>query len=180
MSDNSYSTTFGPSTPGALNVVSGEHLSGDLRQQEQSEDCAQRQWIWNDCRGPRSQRRQLLGRNHDPDGRPEYRRPFECQWDQLGILHGRLQSQSHQSGRIYRMLPDQPGHARQRRTDQGLNPASSLVPVLGEHREPDAQAPQRTAPGSTVPAPTRRRITSTTSTTSSMRSMPAICPRSVS
>ncbi len=86
MSDNSYGTTFGPSTPGALNVVSGQ-TDGII--QNINSDYA----VVPDGNGGYS-----LVSDADPVGDicsgssqvqmggPERRRPAECGWGYLGIL----------------------------------------------------------------------------------------------
>ena len=116
MSDNSYSDTFGPSTPGAINVTARQHVRSDLRPDAARSTTRRRARAARAARPAdrprprrsrrararlqrrRSQLRHLLddpGRKQtrastDPDGRQEHRRPAEQRRDHLGLVPGRL------------------------------------------------------------------------------------------
>ena len=93
MSDNSYGTTFGPSTPGPDEPGSRQYLSGHRYEESRAKGIV----AINNGAGT------VVG-DLDPDGDvcsaatrtqvhdrgQEYRRPAQCQGRYLGRLHGRV------------------------------------------------------------------------------------------
>ena len=79
MSDNSFSSTFGPSTPGALNLISGQTngVASTLNGTGDEVDGG-------------SDRRCLLGDDAQPgaDGGAQHWRPAEREGSDLGLVHG--------------------------------------------------------------------------------------------
>jgi phospholipase C len=86
INDNSYGTTFGPSTPGAINLISGQTNGVS----DQSNAASK---VVSDGAGGFSDRGRLLdddGRA-DPDERPEYWRSAEHGGRHVGLVPGGLQ-----------------------------------------------------------------------------------------
>ncbi len=107
MSDNSYSTTFGPSTPGALNLVSGQ-LNGVINNQNGTgANYWRRQWRVYGHRRRRPDRRRLFDddRRSVQHVRNHHRRSFEHGRRQLGLLHPGIRSYRHECERHHRMRP---------------------------------------------------------------------------
>jgi len=99
MSDNSYSTTFGPSTPGALNLISGQTNGATATLNGEGDEVDGGNGTLSVIGDPDPDRGRLLKPNSKPShhGRKEHwgfaeRRPCD-----LGLLHGWIQSLDHQS-----------------------------------------------------------------------------------
>ena len=152
MSDNNYDTTFGPSTPGALNLDLGpdrqqlrgqpEHGSG--RAGPGHGQRAEQQRPRHYLRRPRPRLRRLLGRqphHHQPGRRldwQEHRRPAQRQGRHLGLVPGRVRAHRDQLGRQRGLRRHPQEHRRQHR--RRLLAAPRAVPVLQVHRQPQAPA----------------------------------------
>ena len=118
MNDNSYGTTFGPSTPGLLNLVAGNtypatpsaaiHQGGAESMPGRAHSSA------ISIRPAMSAR----ATPHGPDRREEHRRSAERQGRDLGRVHGRLRPDRQQPQRDHRMQPAEPRDPRQWRPDQ--------------------------------------------------------------
>ena len=164
MSDNNWDTSFGPSTPGAVNVTSG-NTSGaealnpawdttgagaaddvELGHRHQRQDRPRHALR---RRGPVLRR--LLRRQPRHRRRPgradrrEHRRPAEHQERLLGLVRGRLRADRHV--RRARLHPGPAGlrlrareHRRSHHADQRLRAAPRAVPVLRVDREPGPPA----------------------------------------
>ena len=124
MSDNSYGTTFGPSTPGALNLVSGQThgfttTSGAVTAngtvigdpQPTADKCSSRD----------------VSTSSDPDNR-NIGDLLDCHRCQLGLVPGRLRGLHSQS------------QQRRRCREQGLHSPPPAIPVLRQHGEPDPRS----------------------------------------
>ncbi len=140
MSDNAYTDTYGPSTPGALEVVSGQ-TNGAVNVIGTGSSIPDGQTgLTQNGDTDRSRRRHLL--EHDQTGADDeqkYWRSAQRGRHQLGRLHGRLRSAIDQRQWQHRV------HAqhflkRRRRQHQRLCSASHVVPVFRLDRESDSCA----------------------------------------
>ena len=97
LNDNFYGTTFGPSTPGALNVVAGNTYPATPPDVEPK---VVRNPGGQDHRQATSIPPAMYVRSPSPtrsDGWSEHRRPAERGRLELGIVHGRIRSDCYQS-----------------------------------------------------------------------------------
>ena len=88
LNDNSFGTTFGPSSPGAINLVSGQ-TNGVSDQDQCRQRCRRRRrWQHNTDRRCRPDRRRMLDhhRRAGADERPEHRRSVEQPRRHLGMV----------------------------------------------------------------------------------------------
>ena len=106
MSDNNYDTNFGPSTPGALNVISGNDSpgyavspsTGAPGRRPRHGEHAEQPGPGHHLRRPGPGLRRLLRRqpHRDQPGRgddrPEHRRPAEREARHLGLVPGRVRA----------------------------------------------------------------------------------------
>ena len=187
LSDNNFDTTFGPSTPGALNVISGNDgasyavspTTGSGRARPGHGQRAEHQRPRHHLRRPRPGLRRLLRQqphHHQPGrrlDRQEHRRPAERQEHYLGLVPGRLRAHRDQRGRLRGL--------RRRRTR-----TSAATPSPTTHRTtsrssttspPPTPSTCRRAPRPPSATPTRP-TTSTTCPTSTPRSRTGTCRRS--
>ena len=129
MSDNSFGTTFGPSTPGALNLVAGQTAGAtpaDVANQRRRRHGRRRsEPAYDDCSSAKRHDVAMSG--------PERRRPAERERRQLGLVRGRLPPHGGNAdgravcGATHGGLG---GHAGR------LHPAPPAVPVLRVDRQP--------------------------------------------
>ena len=132
MSDNAYTDTYGPSTPGAINVISGQtngvkYIVGSFAVQRHQ----RRPGRPDADRRHRSRFRRLLEHHErgDPD-RQEHRRPAQRRGSHLGLVHGRLQSAGHQRQRHHRLqalAPSEPSSTAASPTTFRTTPGSSTT-----------------------------------------------------
>ena len=189
MSDNSYSTVFGPSTPGALNLISGRdrrRLRGQPDRRQDGHPTGRRAAdanangvgtvigdpdpAFDDCSDTSHQHGNLA------DDRQEHRRPAQRQGRQLGLVPGRLRpdrGHRHQQGGLRQ-------HARQRgrRGDPATTARTTSRSSTTQSTANPHHLPPR--PPSAESATTARPTTSTTWPTSTQRSRRATCRRSPS
>ena len=145
MSDNTFGTTFGPSTPGALNLVSGQTggvnaaRAGEPEGEEVNRLAELRGASRHDLGDPIPGRRLLRRlRPSRCDDRPERRRPAQCSRRHLGLVPGRLRPDlAHGHGTPLCGRPTQ--HRRGLRSR--LQPAPRAFPVLRVDGQPAAPAP---------------------------------------
>ncbi len=142
LNDHSFGTTFGASTQGAINLISGQ-TNGVINQSTGS------------CRRHRRRRQRRLHRHrrrrpgrrhlhhqlrHLQHVRQEHRRPAQRRRRHLGLVPGRLQPRRHQLQRHHRLQAHHHlrGHRRHRAR---LHPAPRALPVLRQHPEPEPHPP---------------------------------------
>ena len=140
MSDNAYTDTFGPSTPGAIEVISGQTNGGAEHRRHVDATVPDGQGGLTligdtDPAATRARRDQ-----HDADGRQEHRRPAQRRTASPGAASWAastctLKNANGTTG-CDRAAPSRACSAAPR----GLHPASRLVPVLRLDRQPDACA----------------------------------------
>ena len=183
MSDNNFDTTFGPSTPGALNLISGLTPTASAVTPARGGDDAtpaRSARTGSTLRRHRPALRRVLGLQphlHQPGGRDdgqEHRQPAERQARHLGLVPGRLRADLAQQRRRGLRCP-----AREHRRDRGQEyiAAPGAVPV--QRQRPRTRRTWRRPPRPRSAAPTGP-TTSTTCPTSPRRSRTATCRRSAS
>ena len=165
MSDNSFSTNFGPSTAGALNLVSGQTHGVSTRPRRRrgaGQHVATDATAWDRHRRPATRPRRL--RRLQPrrpatwrHARQEHRRPAERQGRHLGLVPGRLQAEHAGDGEHRRSAA--PRTRNVAGAASATTPAPRAVPVLRLDGQPAPPAAELA--GRDRPRPTRR----TTSTT---------------
>ena len=142
LNDNSWTTTFGPSTPGALNLISGQTDGIDamlnvvdesgklLHPSNEVKDGDGNYTVIGDT-DPLLDACSKSTRPGD-DARPEHRRSAQRQGCLLGLVHGRIRSDDHQSQwhERLRAVERDAGAGRVPGRDARLHPAPRMVPVL--------------------------------------------------
>jgi phospholipase C len=129
MNDNSYDTNFGPSSPGAINLISGQ-TNGVTDQSNATGD------VIEDGDGGFT-----LVSDADPIGDlcSTTTGAAECARPHLGLLRGRLQPEHEESRRQHRLRAV--AHLGCYKNPEGrLHPASRALPVLSVHRQSEAPA----------------------------------------
>ena len=104
VSENSYGTTYGPSTIGAINLISGQTNASLTTQMHRCTRRGRQRWTHRFQRH-RSRRRYLLyhyRRNLQHD-RHQYRRSSQCSQRLLGMVRGWFRYHRHQSQRFHWM-----------------------------------------------------------------------------
>ena len=148
MSDNAYSDTYGPSTPGMLNLVSGQTNGMTDRRHEQEAVHARRRLLLHQRRSGRpddDQRRRsglrcLLGPERPgDDGGQEHRRSAQRRRGHLGRRSWAGSSSTRRTQRHDRLQAQHAFDGRRRRC-RGLHPAPCLVPVFRLDRQSDTCA----------------------------------------
>ena len=199
LNDNNYTTQFGPSTPGAINLISGQTNGFDATlnvlgatsnllhaTHEAFSDAAHTPSniteigdgdpLLDVCSNPTIDQVTMA--------RQEHRRSAQCQRHHLGLVHGRFRSDRHQSPTARPAALARP--IRPRRAPGvhlgRLHPAPCVVPVLRIDAQSDPCASEfgggdRSQPDSAHATRRIRPTINTTSTTSSRRSRPTICRR---
>ena len=186
MSDNSFDTNFGPSTPGALNLISGYDggsyavsPSTGRPGQDPGTVSALNTGPRHHLRRPRPGFDDCSDASHTRPTRsamtgPEHRRPAQRPATSPGAgSRAGSRPTGHEQRRL-RGLRLHRTHEHRRRHGGGLHPAPRAVPVLQVHGEPPA--PAADLGGRDRPAPTRP-TTSTTCPTSTLTLTAATCPR---
>ena len=142
MSDNSFGTTFGPSTPGALNLISGQTHGVDAEPGPTGRAIANGTVIGDPRPDPVRRLLDDTATNRGAMTGTEHRRPAERQGRHLGLVPGRL--------RADRVNSDGQGRLRRdpHRTSAGvavdrLHPAPRAVPVLRVDGQPAPPAAER-------------------------------------
>ena len=183
MSDNNWDTTFGPSTPGALNLISGQ--TGDAlrgRPDDRREGArpgqrqpAEQRRPGHDLRRPRPGLRRLLRRQPRLDqparrrDRQEHRRPAQRQGHQLGLVPGRLRADRDQRGRLRGLRrrrtttsAAQRSPTTRRTTTRSSTTSPRPTPSTCRRRpRPPSATPTRPTTSTTCPGSTRRSRTAT-------------------
>ena len=166
MSDNAYTDTYGPSTPGALEVVSGQTNGMQIVATTKKPSTVAAVPItsttgqggvtmindvdpgYDTCSVPKDQA-MMAGQNIG-----DLLNAADITWG--GFMGGfDLETKNANGTTGCKRSTYSPGRAREGRR---LHPAPQLVPVLRFHRQPDARAPQLAWPRSaTASSPTARR-----------------------
>ena len=179
MNDNSYGTTFGPSTPGAINLISGQTngVTGNINGTGSVTDRRQRHHLGYRRRRPA--RRRLLHHHrravqHD---RQDHRRPAERRGRDLGLLRPAVSISPLPTPTAPPAAPAAPPLLVTADQEGRLHPPPRAVPVLHLHRQSDPRAADLGFQRSATPTPP---ITSTTCTISTTPSTRATSRRSAS
>ena len=164
MSDNAYTDTYGPSTPGALKVVSGQTNGMTIvATTKQPSTVAASSYYVADGQGGLTMindvdpaRRPVLEPKTRRDDRQEHRRPAERRRHHLGRLHGRLQPRASpiptarpaaRAARISTVVGKRPSPTTSRTTTgSSTTPRRPTRPMRGRARSrPSATASSLTA-----------------------------------
>ena len=170
MNDNSYGTNFGPSTPGAINLISGQTNGVDRPVECRRRRGGRRRRRLHADQRRRSDWRYVLD-DHRRAGsvdRPEHRRSAERGGHHLGLVRGRLRSRARRirtaptgCARVARPRRS-PASPRRRTTFRITSPSSTTL-----NREPEASVGPRVGVDDRTDGD--QAITNTTSTTSTPR-----------
>ena len=145
MNDHSFGTTFGASTQGAINLVSGQ-TNGAVASARAPPLAS---WLMAKAASPSLATKTRPTTSAPPPAprsrcRQEHRRPVEFRGRLLGLLRRRLQPVHHQLQRHDRMPAErsywQPrnrcGEYPRQSAEVGLHPPPPAVSVLRQHRQP--------------------------------------------
>jgi phospholipase C len=97
VSDNSYGTTFGPSTPGLLNLVAGNTFPATLSGATSSPKIVNPTGQKGTLNGDLDPTGDVFFRDHRSDGRPKPRGSAEQERCELGLIHGWIRSHHQES-----------------------------------------------------------------------------------
>ena len=140
MSDNSYDTNFGPSTPGALNLVSGQTggVSGNINGTASVVTVNGVTTAIGDADPMGDMCSTTTGELYSMTGQTigDLLNAPRCN---LGLLYPRLRPHRNEFQRDHRLCPQH--HLRCHQYEEGrLHPAPRAVPILQVHGQPDTRA----------------------------------------